>query len=158
MRSPLVPLLHVIAFAILPTLAWAEFGSITPAKPAVQKSSKADVRPAIGDWRSREQFEGQPRATVVLRDDSGTLSGSLTMLGMTRGADDRATLRVPFRDAAWDGTTLTFETVLPDNEGKSRWALRLTAAGQATLFPTADNGKPIEDGPKWEMARPNDGR
>jgi hypothetical protein len=121
--------------------------------PPAATSSKADARSVSGEWRSREQFDNKPRATVVVQEDGGTLAGSLTLLGMTRGADDRATLHVPFRGAAWDGTILSFETTLPDNEGKARWALRITAAGQATLRPTTDDGKPIEDGPVWEMSR-----
>jgi hypothetical protein len=62
-------------------------------------------------------------------------------------------VRMPFRGGAWDGTILTFETVLPDNEGTSRWALRVGATGKATLYPTAEDGKAVEDGPKWEMVR-----
>ena len=120
--------------------------------PAAVPASKGDVRPAIGDWRSREQLDNQPRATVVVQEDAGTLAGSLTLLGLTNGADDRATLRVPFRGAQWDGTTLTFETVLPD-EGTSRWTLRLLATGRATLALTAEDGKPIEQGPSWDMLR-----
>jgi hypothetical protein len=145
-------LIVLVVMALDFTIATPLRGEIQ-AKPAVQPSTKPDARPAIGDWRSIEQFESRPRATVVVQEDAGTLSGSLTLRGMTRGADDRATLRVPFRGAAWDGTTLTFETELPDNEGKSRWVLRLTATGKATLGPTTDDGKPIEDGPKWEMVR-----
>jgi hypothetical protein len=67
------------------------------------------------------------------RASSSTTTGTLILLGMTRGDDDRTTLRVPFRDGAWDGTTLSFETVLPDGEGTTRWALRVTAPGKATL-------------------------
>ena len=111
------------------------------------------MRPAIGEWRSREQFDNAPRTTLVVHNDAATLAGSLTLLGMTRRGDDRATMTVPFRGAVWDGSTLTFETVLPDNEGKSRWTLRLLPTGTATLFPTGDDGRPVEDGPTWEMIR-----
>jgi hypothetical protein len=115
-------------------------------------TSQGDTGAVRGEWRSREQFEEQPRAAVVVREEAGTLAGTLTLLGMTRGADDRATLRVTFRGAKWDGVTLGFETEL-GSEGRTRWALRLTPAGDATLRPTTDDGKPIEDGPTWEMSR-----
>jgi hypothetical protein len=151
-----------MAFAILPARSEAESRGVaaavssereTPATSGEQTPAKVDVRPAIGEWRSREQFDHAPRATVVVHNDAATLAGSLTLLGITRGADDRATLKVPFRGAVWDGTTLTFETALPDNEGASRWTLRLLPAGTATLFPIGDDGKPVEDGPMWEMVR-----
>jgi hypothetical protein len=125
----------------------------TEASARGQAKAPADIRPVSGEWRSGEQFDNQARATLVVKDGAGSLTGTLTLLGMTRGDDDRATVRVPFRDGAWDGTTLSFETVLPDGEGKARWTLRLTAAGKATLGPVTDDGKPISDGPKWEMSR-----
>jgi hypothetical protein len=117
-----------------------------------QAPSMADTRAVRGEWRSREQFGDQPRATVVVHEQDGTLGGSLTLLGMTREGDDRATLRVPFRLAAWDGTTLTFDTLL-GNEGTTRWALVVTPAGDAVLRPTTDGGKVVDDAPTWEMRR-----
>jgi hypothetical protein len=128
------------------TMAMAFAGVAVPAQP--------DTRAVAGEWRSSEQFENQPRATVVVQLDGGALAGSLTLLGMTQGADDRATVRVAFRGATWDGTTLSFDTTLPGNEGKARWALRITATGNATLRPTTEDGQPVEDGPTWEMRRP----
>jgi hypothetical protein len=92
-----------------------------------QAPSTAATRAVRGEWRSREQFGDQPRATVVVHEEDRTLAGSLTLLGMTRGDDDRATLRVPFRLAGWDGTTLTFETAL-GNEGTTRWDVSLPRA------------------------------
>ena len=118
-----------------------------------QAKAPADAQPVSGEWRSSEQFDNQARATLVVQDGAGSLTGTLTVLGLTRGADDRATLRVPFGAGAWDGTTLTFETTLPDGEGKARWALRVTAPGKATLAPVTDDGRQVEDGPKWEMSR-----
>jgi hypothetical protein len=118
-----------------------------------QGKAAADVQPISGEWRSSEQFDNRARATLAVQDGAGRLTGTLILLGMTRGDDDRATLHVPFRDGAWDGTTLSFETVLPDGEGTARWALRVTAPGKATLGPLADDGRPEEGGPKWEMSR-----
>ena len=118
-----------------------------------QAKAPADSRPVSGEWRSGEQFDNQARATLVVQDGAGSLTGTLTLLGMTRGNDNRATVRVPFRDGAWDGTSLSFVTELPDGEGKARWTLRVTAPGKATLGPLTDDGKPIEDGPNWEMSR-----
>jgi hypothetical protein len=145
---------HPKPMLLVVTLVAIASAVVSQAQAQTQMSSKADSRPVSGEWRSREQFDNQPRATVVVQEDGGALAGSLTLLGMTRGADDRATLRVPFRDAVWDGSTLTFETALPDNEGTARWALRIMATGKATLRPTTDDGKPVEDGPMWEMSRP----
>jgi hypothetical protein len=118
-----------------------------------QKPATARVESVGGEWRSSEQFEGQPRATLIVREDGALLAGSLTLLGMTRGGDDRATIRLPIREARWTGTTLAFETVLPDNEGKSAWVLRVPAAGEATLQPVGEDGNPIEDAPTWAMTR-----
>jgi hypothetical protein len=87
-----------------------------------------------------------------VHEEDGTLAGSLTLLGMTRRGDDRSTLRVPFRLAGWDGTTLTFDTAL-GNEGTTRWALVVTPAGDAVLRPTTEEGKVVEDAPMWEMSR-----
>ena len=117
-----------------------------------QAPSTADTRAVRGEWRSREQVGDRPRATVVVRDEDGTLAGSLTLLGMTQGGDDRATLRVPFRHAGWDGTTLTFDTALGD-EGTTRWALVVKPVGDAMLRPTTEEGKVVEDAPTWEMSR-----
>jgi len=126
-----------------------------PAMPGghVQGSVAADVRPLAGAWRSSEQFDNQARVTLEVQDDTGGLTGTLTLLGMTRGDDDRTTVRVPFRQAAWDGTTLSFETELPDGEGKAGWALRVTAPGKATLGPVTADGHPEEGAPNWEMSR-----
>jgi hypothetical protein len=118
-----------------------------------QNKTAADVQPIAGEWRSSDQFDKQARATLVVQDGAGRLTGTLTLLGMTRGDDDRATLRVPFRDAVWDGTRLSFEIVLPDGEGTARWALRVTAPGKATLGLLTDDGRPQEGGPNWEMSR-----
>jgi len=149
-RRPWLRLSLVAALAIpgamAPRLGW------TQAQPP-QTSSKTDPRAVTGEWRSRELFENQPRATVTVQDEGGALNGSLTLLGMTRGADDRATLRVTFRAGSWDGATLLFDTELPDNEGKARWALRLIPPGKVTLAPVSPEGRPIEDGPFWEMTR-----
>ena len=72
--------------------------------------------------------------------------------GHDTGGNDWATLRVPFRPAGWDGTTLTFDTAL-GNEGTTRWALVVTPAGDAMLRPTTEEGKVVEDAPTWEMSR-----
>ena len=120
---------------------------------AEQSKVVANAQPVAGEWRSGEQFDNQARATLVVRDGAGRLTGTLVLLGMTRGDDDRTTLRVPFRDGAWDGTALSFETELPDGEEKVRWVLRVTARGKATLGPVSADGRPEEGGPSWEMSR-----
>jgi hypothetical protein len=139
----------LVAFSLL-TFALSAQPEVSARAP---DQASADVRPVSGEWRSVEQFDNQARATLVVQDGAGSLTGTFTLLGTTRGDDDRATLRVPFRDGAWDGATLSFETELPDGEGKQRWALRVTAPGRATLGPVTEDGQPIEDGPKWEMSR-----
>jgi hypothetical protein len=115
-----------------------------------RQASLADV---TGEWRSSEQFESQPRATLVVREDGRLLAGSLTLLGMTRGGDERATVRMPFREGKWNGTNLAFETALPDDEGKARWVFRVTALGKGTLQATTEDGQRDADGPSWEMSR-----
>jgi hypothetical protein len=122
-------------------------------QPSGPASAKVDARPVRGEWRSHETFDGQARAGLVVQEDGGALAGSLTLLGMTRGADTRATLRLPFRGATWDGRMLSFETTLPDNEGTTRWALRIEPTGAGTLRPILEGGQPIEGGPMWEMRR-----
>jgi hypothetical protein len=128
-----------------------------PARAAASTGEQAkapgDARPLAGEWRSGEQFEGQARATLVVADDAGSLTGLLTVFGLTRGDDDRATLRVPFRDGVWDGASLSFETSMPDGDEKARWTLRVTAPGKAILEPVENDGRQIEGGPKWEMSR-----
>jgi hypothetical protein len=160
-RRLVATVLAGIAFAVMTIHTHAEPGRARPSAMlqgqaqahSPRQTSKIDARPGGGEWRSLEQFDNQPRATVVVEEDGAALAGRLTLLGMTRGADDRAALRIPFRGASWNGTTLSFETVLPDNEGKTRWELRVVTPGKATLYPTADNGARIEDGPSWEMSR-----
>jgi hypothetical protein len=119
----------------------------------VQGGAAENVQPIAGEWRSSEQFDDRPRATLAVQDGAGRLTGTLTLLGLTNGDDDRAALQVPFREAAWDGTTLSFETVLPDGEPTTRWTLRVTAPDKGTLGPLADDGRPEEGGPTWEMSR-----
>ena len=147
--------MHSRAVATLVACSWLAFTG--PARGEVsigeQPNAQVDARPVSGEWRSGEQFDGQARATLVVEDGTGRLTGVLTLLGLTRGDDDRATLRVPFRDAAWDGTTLSFEAALPDGDEKARWTLRVTAPGKATLGPVKDDGGQIEGGPQWEMSR-----
>ena len=56
---------------------------------------------------------------------------------MRRGGDDRATLRVPFRLAGWDGTTLAFDTAL-GNEGTTRGAAdRFKSGTEVCLYERA---------------------
>ena len=114
-----------VALSLLTSTVWRE--------PAVsdreQGKAPTDIRAVSGEWRSGEQFENQARATLVVGESAGDLSGTLVLLGLTRGDDDRATLRVPFRGGTWDGTTLAFQTELPDGEGTARWTLRVTAPG-----------------------------
>lgn len=39
-----------------------------------QAPSTADTRAVRGEWRSREQFGDQPRATVIVHEEDGTLA------------------------------------------------------------------------------------
>jgi hypothetical protein len=136
-------------------MSWLTFTSPARGEPSLglQPKAPADTQPVNGEWRSGERFDGHARATLVVNGAAGSLTGVLTLLGLTNGDDDRATLRVPFRDGAWDGTTLSFEITLPDGEEKARWTLRVTAPGKATLGLATDDGG--QDGaPKWEMSRP----
>jgi hypothetical protein len=142
----------VAAFVVCSLLMCAVSAQVETSA-AEQSKVVADAQPVVGEWRSGEQFDNQARATLVVQDGAGRLTGTLVLLGMTRGDDDRATLRVPFRDGTWDGRALSFETELPDAEGKVRWVLRTTAPGKATLGPVSADGRQEEGGPNWEMSR-----
>jgi hypothetical protein len=142
-----------VAACVVCSLLMCAVSAQVDTSAAEQGKVAADAQPVAGEWRSGEQFANQARATLVVRDGAGRLTGTLVLLGMTRGDDERATLRVPFRDGAWDGTALSFETELPDGEGKSRWVLRVTAPGKATLGPVSADGREEEGGPNWEMSR-----
>lgn len=146
--------MHRMTIWVVATLSLLASADVTRVAASDAKPAQAPVdgQPVSGEWRSGEQFENQARATLVVDDGAGARTGTLTLRGLTDGDNHRATLRVPFRDGTWDGTTLSFVTVLT-GEGNARWALRTTAPGRAVLRVVSDEGQPLEDGPTWDMSR-----
>ena len=79
-------------------------------------------------------------ATLVVHAGVGRPTGTLTLLDVTRGDDDRVTLGVSSRNGSWGCTTLLFETTLPEGEGKTRSALRVAASKKATPRSVTQDG------------------
>ena len=147
MSKPLPPLvLSLTAVALLLLCGLAP----TAVAARVQR---LDVRQALGTWRSTERFEGEPRVTVAFRKEGATLVGWATMLGVQRGADNRATLGFSFCDVRWADDRLLFQTILPDDEGTTGWEMRLTSDKKGTLRAVTENGARIDEPPVWEMTR-----
>jgi len=118
----------------------------------VQNIDRPDSTRLIGQWLSDERFEAQPRVALTIRQDGATHAGVAVLRGLTEGENDRATLMLSFCAADWDGQRLVFKTEIAD-EGVTAWELRLTKGNEATLRVLAEDGKPIEEGPSWRMAK-----
>ena len=86
-------------------------------------------------------------ATVVVQAGVGRPTGTLTLLDVTRGDDDRVTLGVSSRNGSWGCATLLFETTLPEGEGKTRSALRVAASREPTLRSVTQDGRQDEGAP-----------
>jgi hypothetical protein len=62
-------------------------------------------------------------------------------------------LGLSFSEATWDGRSLHFSTILPEDEGTIGWELRVVTPTTAVLSALTENGQPIQDQLKWDMVR-----
>jgi hypothetical protein len=62
-------------------------------------------------------------------------------------------LGLSFSEATWDGRSVHFSTILPEDEGTIGWELRVLTSSTAMLSALTENGQPIQDEPMWEMTR-----
>src|SRR5262245_37839338 len=108
---------------------------------------------ALGKWNSNERFESEPRISVAFRRNARSLEGWAVLLGQHRKNDDRATLGLSFTEATWNGRSLLFSTILPEDEGTIGWELQVLTPTTAVLAARTENGQPIQDELKWDMTR-----
>ena len=107
-----------------------------------------------GTWRSVEQFENESRISVGFRERGKQIVGWAILLGQHRKNDDRATLGLTFQNLKVRGNTVTFETMLPEDEGTLGWEFHKTSDTTGTLRAVRENGEPIADADLvWEMKR-----
>ena len=123
------------------------------ARATPQAAPTADVDRALGKWNSIERFEGEPRISVAFRRGTRSVEGWALLLGQHRKDDDRATLGLSFSEATWNGRSLQFSTILPEDEGTIGWELQVLTPTTAVLAALTENGQPIRDELKWEMTR-----
>ena len=120
-----------------------------------QAGGPAGVQVTSGVWRSTEQFEGEPRISVAFRERGNEITGWAVFLGQHRKSDDRATLGLTFRSAERNGNTVTFETILPEDEGTIGWSFNATSQTSGTLRALTENGQRIPDDLVWELKHEN---
>jgi len=123
------------------------------ARATPHAAQTADVDRALGKWNSIERFEGEPRIAVAFRRSARSIEGWAVLLGQHRKNDDRATLGLSFTDATWNGRSVQFSTILPEDEGTIGWELQVLNPTKAMLVALTENGQPIQDDLKWEMTR-----
>ena len=118
--------------------------------PPVPPLDPADM---LGTWRSAERFEGEARVTVAIRAKDRGLEGWAVLLGQHRKTDDRAILGLSFSDASRDGQLFRFNTILPEDEGTIGWELRVLSRSTAVLVAVTEDGRPMQDELKIDMAK-----
>ena len=121
------------------------------AVPAGQQVNAAER--VLGKWSSTERFENEPRISLSFRQTDRSIAGWAVLLGQHRKADDRATLGLSFTEATWNGQSLRFSTILPEDEGTIGWELRPTSPTTAVLAALTEDGQPIQDELKWDMTK-----
>jgi hypothetical protein len=112
-----------------------------------------NIPSVLGRWYSTERFESEARIQVGFRQMGSSIQGWAVLLGQHRKADDRATLALSFSEASLSGQTITFETVLPEDEGTIGWELRVVTPTTAVLRAVTEDGLPIGDELRWDMRR-----
>ena len=128
--------------------------ALTGAAHATPKAqATTDLDQALGKWNSIERFDGEPRISVGFRRSIRSVEGWAVLLGQHRKNDDRATLGLSFSEATWNGRSLLFSTVLPEDEGTIGWELQVLTPTTAVLAAVTEDGQPIQDELKWEMTR-----
>jgi hypothetical protein len=112
--------------------------------------SESAPKPA-GEWRSTTRVADRPEVTLTFATAS-TASSSMSLRGERRGIQEWATM--PLANAIWDGTQMTFETVLPDNEGKVYWTFRPVARNRARLAGVPDDADLSDPPIQWSLETP----
>ena len=120
-----------------------------------QARGPTSVQVTLGVWRSIEQFEGESRISVAFRDRGNEIAGWAVLLGQHRKNDNRATLALTFNAAKRSGDTVTFETMLPEDEGTIGWSFEATSQTAAKLRALTENGQRVPDDLVWELKREN---
>ena len=123
------------------------------ARATPEAAQTTDVERALGKWNSIERFEGEPRIAVAFRRGTRSVEGWALLLGQHRKNDDRATLGLSFSEATWNGRSVRFSTILPEDEGTIGWELNVLTPTTAMLVALTENGQPIQDELRWEMTR-----
>lgn len=116
-------------------------------------SQPPTVEGALGTWRSAEQFEGESRLSFSFRRRGADITGWAVLLGQHRKGDNRATLALTFQGVTWNKDRLTFETMLPEDEGTIGWELRVTGPNRATLVAVSEDGVPFDEAMTWPMTK-----
>jgi hypothetical protein len=63
-------------------------------------------------------------------------------------------LALSFSEATWDGRSVKFDTILPEDEGTIGWELRAITPMTAVLAALTEDGLPINDDDlRWDMSR-----
>ena len=125
--------------------------AVVRATPAGQQVNEAER--AFGKWYSTERFESEPRISLSFRRTDRSIACWAVLLGQHRKADDRATLGLSFTEATWNGQSVNFSTILPEDEGTIGWELRVTSPTTAVLAALTEDGQPIQDELKWDMTK-----
>jgi hypothetical protein len=122
-------------------------------RTAARTQQTTDLDQALGKWNSTERFESEPRISVAFRRNARSVEGWAVLLGQHRKNDDRATLGLSFSEATWNGRSLLFSTILPEDEGTIGWQFQVLTPMSAVLTALTENGQPIQDALKWDMTK-----
>jgi len=142
----------VCVVAVVLAFQWI---SATPRLWGGQAGGPTGVKVTSGVWRSTEQFEGEARISVAFRERGNEIAGWAILLGQHRKNDDRATLGLTFHSAKRNGDTVTFETMLPEDEGTIGWSFNATSPTTGTLTALTEDGQPVQNSLVWELKREN---
>jgi hypothetical protein len=142
----------ICVVAVVLAIQWI---SASPRLWGQQAGGPTGVQVTSGVWRSTEQFEGEPRISVAFRERGNEIEGWAVLLGQHRKNDDRVTLGLTFHTAKRNGNTVTFETLLPEDEGTIGWSFNATSPTTGTLTALTENGQPVQDHLVWELKREN---
>ena len=141
------------SFCVVVVVLALQWISVTSRLWGQQARGSTSVQVTSGVWRSTEQFEGEPRISVAFRDRGNEIAGWALMLGQHRKHDDRVTLGLTFNAAKRSGNIVTFETILPEDEGTIGWSFEATSQTTATLRALTENGQRVPDDLVWELKR-----
>jgi hypothetical protein len=131
-RNPMIRTTSVgiAVFVVVLLLSVGAVPTVSTGQPTI------GVEQALGKWHSTEQFEGEPRIVVSFRKGDRSIEGWAVLLGQYRKGDNRATLGLSFSEASWNGASMRFSTILPEDEGNIGWELRVETQKMANRFKT----------------------